>query len=131
MAADLAPDEFIQLARPAADAVHNETPTTSHEPHQLALQLFGRIDAYAAKPPERALWRELLNLAIGTVRTFRAHNRPFSAATGLASAPPTPFYLSHSPEDLVGNLISRTPPPVGASAEPPRTRSGSRDCTRR
>ena len=51
--------------------------------------------------------------------------------TGLASAPPTPFYLSHSPEDLVGTLISRTPPPVGASAEPPRTRSGSRDCTRR
>ena len=58
-----------------------DSPTDPHEPHQLALQLFGRIDAYAAKPPERALWRELLNLAIGTVRTFRAHNRPFSAAT--------------------------------------------------
>ena len=48
---------------------------------QLALQLFARVDAYAGRPPERALWRELLDLGIGTTRTFRAHNRTFSAAT--------------------------------------------------
>lgn len=49
-------------------------------PQQLELRLFERIDAFQGVPPDRALWRELLDLAIGTVKTFRAHGQSLSAA---------------------------------------------------
>ena len=49
-------------------------------PQQLELRLFERIDAFRGVPPDRALWRELLDLAIGTVKTFRAQGQSLSAA---------------------------------------------------
>ena len=49
-------------------------------PQQLELRLFERIDAFHGVPPDRALWRELLDLAIGTVKTFRAQGQSLSAA---------------------------------------------------
>ena len=35
--------------------------------HQLALQLFARVDTFAGVPPEHALFRELLDLALPAV----------------------------------------------------------------
>lgn len=64
---------------PRSSATPNADSTTT--PQQLALRLFVRIDTYSGQPPERALWRELLDLAMGTVTAFRAQNRTFKAAT--------------------------------------------------
>jgi len=41
--------------------------------------LFERIDAFRGVPPDRALWRELVDLAIGTVRHFTAYGKTLSA----------------------------------------------------
>ena len=48
-------------------------------PQQLELRLFERIDAFRGVPPDRALWRELVDLAIGTVRHFTAYGKTLSA----------------------------------------------------
>lgn len=49
---------------------------------QLQLRLFERIGAMRGAPPERALWRELLDLAIGDRSAVRAPDgRPVDAST--------------------------------------------------
>ena len=48
-------------------------------PQQLELRLFERIDAFRGVPPDRALWRELVDLAIGTARNFTAYGKSLSA----------------------------------------------------
>ena len=48
-------------------------------PQQLELRLFARIDAYRGVPPDRALWRELVDLAIGTVKHFTGYGKTLSA----------------------------------------------------
>ena len=49
------------------------------DPQQLELRLFERIDAFRGVPPDRALWRELVDLAIGTARNFTAYGKSLSA----------------------------------------------------
>lgn len=56
----------------------NQAPAPD-DPHQLELRLFERIDAFRGVPPDRALWRELVDLAIGTVRHFTAYGKTLSA----------------------------------------------------
>ena len=50
------------------------------DPQQLELRLFERIDQFRGVPPEKGLWRELLDVAIGTVETFTANGKTISAA---------------------------------------------------
>lgn len=50
------------------------------DPQQLELRLFERLDAFRGVPPEKGLWRELLDVAIGTVETFTANGKTISAA---------------------------------------------------
>ena len=52
------------------------------ETDQLALRLFATVGAYRSAPPDRALWRELLNLALGEHQTLRAPDgRPVATST--------------------------------------------------
>ena len=51
------------------------------DPDQLSLRFFGLIEGYKRLPPDRALWRELVNLAIGTCKSFRDGVRTVSAST--------------------------------------------------
>ena len=52
----------------------------SQSPEQLRLRFFAVIGAMKGVPPERALWRELLNLALGTVPRFEHRGRSVAAA---------------------------------------------------
>ena len=56
------------------------TAPVAPEPHQLRLRFFARIDQMRAQPPERGLWRELLDLVLGTMESFDGAGRPVSAA---------------------------------------------------
>ena len=47
---------------------------------QLELRLFERVDQFRGVPPEKGLWRELLDLAIGSSETFTANGMTVSAA---------------------------------------------------
>ena len=72
-----------RVARAAGAAgapVHDDQAPEPDGPQQLELRLFERIDAFRGVPPDRALWRELLDLAIGTVKTFRTQGQSLSAA---------------------------------------------------
>ena len=61
------------------------TPVSQHlndtEPDQLSLRFFALIEGYKRVPPDRALWRELVNLAIGHCKSFRDGARTVSAST--------------------------------------------------
>ena len=46
---------------------------------QLQLRFFALIDGYGRNPPERALWRELIELALSQTRTFMHCDRPVAA----------------------------------------------------
>ena len=59
-----------QHQNPAAAPVPDPPDRPSDPGTQLGLRLFARVGGFEHKPPERALWRELLNLAISDVRTF-------------------------------------------------------------
>ena len=52
----------------------------SREPDQLQLRLFAVIDRYRRVPPEKALWRELLDCALNGKRAFTLGGRQVSAA---------------------------------------------------
>ena len=58
------------------------------EPQQLAQELFDTVGRYRSAPPDRALWRELLALALASARVYRdpAGGRPCSAAALWAVA---------------------------------------------
>ena len=51
------------------------------EPDQLSLRFFALIEGYKRLPPDRALWRELVNLAVGEPKSFRDGARTVSAST--------------------------------------------------
>lgn len=68
------------LSGAAAPVPDDDQAPVPDDPQQLELRLFERIDAFQGVPPDRALWRELLDLAIGTVKTFRAQGQSLSAA---------------------------------------------------
>ena len=51
------------------------------EPDQLSLRFFALIEGYKRLPPDRALWRELVNLAVGQLKSFRDGARTVSAST--------------------------------------------------
>ena len=59
-----------------------ETPQTDEHDgeSQLSLRLFERIGAFAKVPPDRALWRELLDLAIGDRETFDVEGHTLNAS---------------------------------------------------
>ena len=52
----------------------------TRKPEQLALRLFARVDEWSSPPPERALWRELLDLAIRNEQSFAVSGHHVSAA---------------------------------------------------
>ena len=55
------------------------------EPDQLQLRFFALVGGMHSTPPERALWRELLDLAIGDAKTLVAPGgRPVSAGIAWA-----------------------------------------------
>ena len=59
-----------------------ETPQTDEHDgeSQLSLRLFARIGSFAKVPPDRALWRELLDLAIGDRETFDVDGHTLNAS---------------------------------------------------
>ena len=66
----------------AAEAVQ---PDRAGEPDQLQLRFFAVVGGMHSAPPERALWRELLDLAIGKVKTLSAPDgRVVSASAAWA-----------------------------------------------
>ena len=55
------------------------------EPDQLPLRFFAIVGGMHSAPPERALWRELLDLALGTAKTLTAPDgRSVSASAAWA-----------------------------------------------
>lgn len=69
----------VQAVPPLPDA--NQAPK-ANDPQQLALRLFAWVDACATQPPERALWRVVLDLALRNAprSTFVVYGRPMSPA---------------------------------------------------
>ena len=88
------------------------TPVSQHpndtEPDQLSLRFFGLIEGYKRRPPDRALWRELVNLAIGPCKSYRDGVRTVSASTLVLVA--YALYMRANPagiiEDFSATLIA-------------------------
>ena len=88
------------------------TPVSQHpndtEPDQLSLRFFGLIEGYKRLPPDRALWRELVNLAIGPCKSYRDGARTVSASTLVLVA--YALYMRANPagiiEDFSATLIA-------------------------
>ena len=88
------------------------TPVSQHpndtEPDQLSLRFFGLIEGYKRMPPDRALWRELVNLAIGPCKSYRDGVRTVSASTLVLVA--YALYMRANPagiiEDFSATLIA-------------------------
>ena len=51
----------------------------SDEPNQLQLRFFAVIDGFTRRPPERALWRVLIDTALAKTEVFRLRGRAISA----------------------------------------------------
>ena len=66
-------------ANTSPDLTSDTTPT-----QQLELRLFERVGTMRGSPPERALWRELLDLALGTMRRFEAMSASSARAVSAA-----------------------------------------------
>lgn len=66
-------------ANPSSDPTSGPTPA-----QQLELRLFERVGGMHGSPPERALWRELLDLALGTIRRFEALSASSARAVSAA-----------------------------------------------
>ena len=66
-------------ANNSPDLTSDTTPT-----QQLELRLFERVGTMRGSPPERALWRELLDLALGTMRRFEAMSASSARAVSAA-----------------------------------------------
>ncbi|MDE2987182.1 MAG: hypothetical protein OXT70_03905 [Chloroflexota bacterium] len=49
-------------------------------PQQLELRLFERLDQFRGPPPEKGLWRELLDIAISSAETFTSNGMTISAS---------------------------------------------------
>ena len=75
-----------QLAEATASTA-NHSPDLSSDTipiQQLELRLFERVGTMRGSPPERALWRELLDLALGTMRRFEAMSASSARAVSAA-----------------------------------------------
>lgn len=57
-----------------------DDPQPDEGPQQLELRLFERLDRFRGVPPEKALWRELLDVALGSSETFIENGMTVSAA---------------------------------------------------
>ena len=64
---------------PPATSTDSTATATSHEAAQISLRLFAIIDGYGRKAPERALWRELVEIALSQRKTFMQSRRPVAA----------------------------------------------------
>ena len=66
----------------AASATPDDQAPRPNDPHQLELRLFERIDAFRGRPPERALWREIVDLALKSApaAAFVVHGRRIADA---------------------------------------------------
>ena len=51
----------------------------SDEPNQLQLRFFAVVDGFKRRPPERALWRVLIDTALAKTAVFTVRGRPISA----------------------------------------------------
>lgn len=49
------------------------------EPDQLQLRFFAIIDGFTRRPPERALWRVLIDTVLAKTKVFTVRDRPISA----------------------------------------------------
>ena len=63
---------------PPATRIDSTAKATDREAEQLQLRFFAVLDGYGRNPPERALWRELVNLALGQVKTLMHCERQVS-----------------------------------------------------
>ena len=74
-AAALAYTNPLPMAETAV-AVHSDR---AGEPDQLQLRFFAIIDGFTRRPPERALWRVLIDTALAKTDVFTARGRRISA----------------------------------------------------
>ncbi|MXY79192.1 MAG: hypothetical protein F4Y94_05800 [Chloroflexi bacterium] len=63
--------------REAATAIQGAA--RSDEPNQLQLRFFAIVDGFTRRPPERALWRVLIDTALAKTEVFRLRGRAISA----------------------------------------------------
>ena len=59
--------------------LHDVSPMPD-DSEQLRLQFFAVVGRFKATPPDRALWRELLDLALGSSDRFEATGQPLAAS---------------------------------------------------
>ena len=58
------------MEHPAATSADSSTDPEGHAEHQLLLRLLTAVEWYRSTPPERGLFREALNVCLGTEQTF-------------------------------------------------------------
>ena len=64
---------------PMAETAVAVQPDRASEPDQLQLRFFAIIDGFTRRPPERALWRVLIDTALAKTDVFTARGRRISA----------------------------------------------------
>ena len=70
----------MQDPAPAVQADREPDQSNLDRAQQLELRLFERLDQFRGVPPEKALWRELLDLAVGTTKAFTACGKTLAAS---------------------------------------------------
>lgn len=60
--------------------IDSTAPAVEREPDQLSLRLFARVGRYGRNPPERALWRELIDIAMQSDPRFEVGGHTVRAA---------------------------------------------------
>lgn len=70
----------MQDPAPAVQADRESDQFNLDHAQQLELRLFERLDQFRGVPPEKALWRELLDLAVGTTKAFTACGKTLAAS---------------------------------------------------
>ena len=70
----------MQDPAPAVQADREPDQSSLDHAQQLELRLFERLDQFRGVPPEKALWRELLDLAVGTTKAFTACGKTLAAS---------------------------------------------------
>ena len=90
---------------PPATSTDSTATATSREAEQSSLRLFAIIDGYGRKAPERALWRELVNLAIGDTSCLRDGARTVGASTLVLVA--YAMYMRANPAGIIDGFSVR------------------------
>ena len=76
--------------------------------HQLILRFFSVLDGYHRRPPERALWRDLVHLAIGSTRAFAVPGRDCQIGAAAVWGVAWTIYAHADPAGIVERCPIRT-----------------------